>query len=290
MAFENFKLKREAKKAEKEYQKDKKHLETLQETVKVRTDSAIKRDQMREPIETETSTGKLLEKKKLDDEIHKARKNLYIQRDKLLRRIRHYNAEYADVAARPDSAKKTKEMLRCSSISKNAVFALCLVEDAIDKLDDIPSEYEWHELMRDLTAGYKTVNAISVGSDLMTRLAYWLQKAKLDLKGNISVHAMEHYYGRPIDELLENENVDGVASQLLVKDEALQLQDEKDILESVRWRTIYTVDPTVVNKAVYDQSVGAKGRYAPIIENPTYEQRDITEQDYEALDEMPGVF
>ena len=290
MAFDNFKLKREAKKAQKEFEKDQKHLETLQETVRVRTDNAVKRDAIKEPIETEKWTSEYLDKKRLTDEIHKARKNLYIQRDKLLRRIRHYNAEYASISARPDSEKKTKEMLRCSSISKNSMFALCLVEDAIDKLDDIPSEFEWHQLMRDLTAGYKTVNAISVGSDLMTRLAYWMQKAKLDLKGNISVHAMEHYYGRPIDELLQNENVDGVASQLLVKDEAMQLQDEKDILDSIRWRTIYTVDPTVVSKAVYDQSVGAKGKYAPIIQNPTYEQRDITAQDYEALDEMPGVF
>ena len=54
---------------------------------------------------------------------------------------------------------------------------------------------------------------------------------------------MEHYYGKSIDRLLEEENVDQTAAQLLVKDDALNLDDEDGILEAVRWGSIYSVQP-----------------------------------------------
>ena len=55
-------------------------------------------------------------------------------------------------------------MDRCSTTAKNAAYALAVVEDAIDRLDSIRSEQEWRDIMRDLTNGYKLVNAISTGT------------------------------------------------------------------------------------------------------------------------------
>lgn len=108
-------------------------------------------------------------------------------------------------------------MDRCSTTAKNAAYALAVVEDAIDRLDSIRSEQEWRDIMRDLTNGYKLVNAISTGSDLMTRFVFWLQKAKSEIKGDISVEAMEYYFGKPIDKLLEEQTGTEKAADMLVK-------------------------------------------------------------------------
>ena len=123
--------------------------------------------------------------------------------------------------------------------------------------------------MRDLTKGYKLVNSISLGSDLITRLAFLWQKAKSDIKQDISVESMEHYYGRSIDQLLEEQRIDKAASEMLVKDEALGLNNEQQVLEAVRWGTVFTIQPSELAAAAQQQSESARRRnQAAIYDNP----------------------
>lgn len=292
MAFEAFKFNRAAKKEEKKIKKEEKLAKTLEQANAKRMDLAERSEKARAKVEAGTTTSEYLDKEKLQRDIRTARQNLFVQRDKLVKRMINFNREYRYILDKPDSPKKAKELERCSTGAKNAAYALAVVENAIDRLDDIPSEYEWKGIMRDLTKGYKAVNAMSVGSDLMTRLAFWMQKAKMDMKGNISVHAMEHYYGKPIDQLLEQEHIDCNAAQMLVKDEALSLEDEDEIREAVAWGGIYTVDPAEVSQAVEDQSVEAeKNGTEQIVENVEETFSNTSEFDMDAaLGSRPSNF
>ena len=108
--------------------------------------------------------------------------------------------------------------------------------------------------MRDLTKGYKLVNAVSIGSDLMTRLAFWMQKAKSEIKGDISVEAMEYYFGMPIDKLLEEQTGSEKAADMMIENSVLDLEDEDAVLEAIRWGTVFTTKPDETFKEVKDFS------------------------------------
>lgn len=258
MAFEEFKLKRKMKKEEKKIIKEEKVVETLSKTNEIRSDLSKRSDKVRTKSATEEWHSKNLDRHKLESEVRAARQNLYVQRDKLLRRMITFQKEYHYIKdTKKNTPLQARELKRCSTGYKNAMYALAVVESAIDRLDDLQSEHEWHEIMHDLTKGYKTVNAISVGSDLMTRFAYWLQKAKMEMNGDISVHAMEHYYGKSINELLEDSDITKDASQILVSDSALDLDNSDDIIEAVRWGTVFTVPLDEVTAAVEEQSKAA---------------------------------
>lgn len=290
---EEWKLNRKVKKEEKKVVKDEKLAETLTKASETRSDLTKRSEKARDKVATEQWYSQKLDRHQLNQQIREARQNLFVQRDKLLRRMINFNNERDYILAKPNTEIKKRELARCSTGSKNAAYALAIVENAIDRLDDISTEREWHEIMSDLTKGYKTINAISIGSDLMTRLAFWIQKAKMEIKGDISIHAMEHYYGKPIDELLEQEDLDEVtsdiqkiASQMLVKDEALDLNNTDDILEAVRWGSIFVVQPGDVANCAEEQSANAKrtGRTG-IYSNPgeTYRQPSQVDMD-NALD------
>lgn len=292
MIFDDeWKLKRKIKKEEKKVTKDEQLAETLSKASDTRSDLVKRGEKARDKVATEEWYSKKLDRHQLNQEVREARQNLFVQRDKLLRRMVNFNKERQYIMTKPDTEIKRRELNRCSTGAKNAAYALAIVEGAIDRLDDITSEHEWQEIMHDLTKGYKTVNAISVGSDLMTRLAFWLQKAKMDINGNISVHAMEHYYGKPIDELLAQEKIENVASQMLVKDSALDLEDTDQILEAVRWGAIYTIPPEDVANAAEEQSTYARRKGgSQVISNP--EETFNKPQDIEmekALDEVTAM-
>lgn len=243
MSLETWRTKRKAKKAEKKIEKDEKKAEALIEANDIRVDVSHRREAVKGKMNSEEWFSRHLDEVELNRNIHEVRQNLFIQRDKLLRRMIKFNLEYKELIKKPDTKIRERELNRCSTGAKNAAYALSVVTDAIRRLDNVPSEYEWQEIMRDLTKGYKTVNAISIGSDIVTRLAFLFQKARLDIKGDLSVNAMEHYYGKSIDKLLAEEDIDQTATQLLVTDDALSLDDEDEILEAVRWGSIYSVQP-----------------------------------------------
>lgn len=288
MAFDEWKIKRATKKEEKKVKKEEKIADALADSNEKRMALSKRAEKAKEKSFVEKKQAQYLDRGQLEREVHEIRQNLFVQRDKLLKMMIDYNREYKYVMAKPDSAFKEKELLRCSTCAKNSAYALAVVENAINRLDDIPAEHEWHQIMRDLTNGYKTINAISVGSDLMTRLAFWMQKAKMDIKGNISVNAMENYYGKPIDKLLEQENIGRTAAQFLVKDEALELDDEDKILNAIIWGDIYTVSPEEVARAAEDQSIAAqKSEKQQIFENPEETFSKIDDMSF-MLDNMPS--
>lgn len=254
MAFEEFKLDRKVKKAEKKIAKKEKYANKMKESDDKLTDLTHRVEDAHEKITTEEWYSNHLERSRIDLEIREARQNLFYQRQRLLRRLIMFNKEYKYILTKPDTAIKMRELQRCSTGAKNAAYALAVVDNAIDRLDSIRSELEWREIMRDLTKGYKMLNAISVGSDLMTRLAFLLQKARHDIKGDISIEAMEYYYGKPIDILLEEQTGEANAADMLVQNAVLDLDDEDAVLNAIRWGSVFTVQPGVAANVASQQS------------------------------------
>ena len=287
--LENHQIKKQVKKQEKEIAAAEKKAETLTAANDTLTDLADRREKAQSKVKVEESYSQKLDKLRLEDQISEAREKLFVQREKVMIRLIRYNREYSYVNSQPDSPKKGRELKRCSAGAKNAAYALAVIEDAVDRLDEIPSEYEWRQIMRDLTKGYKMVNAISIGSDLMTRLAFLWQKAKYDIKGDLSVNAMEHYYGRSIDKLLEEQQIDRVASELLVKDDVFKLDNEQEILDAIRWGTIYTIQPGEMASAAEQQSVSARRNHRTAIYDNPEEVFDKPMDIDAALDNLPSM-
>lgn len=258
MAFDNWKLDRKVNKAEKKIAKKEKYADKMVKSDDKLTKLTHRVEEAQEKIVSEEWYAKHLDHTRVDLEIREARQNLFEQRQRLLRRLIIFNKEYKYILTKPDTSVKMRELQRCSTGAKNAAYALAVVDDAIDRLDSIRSELEWREIMRDLTKGYKLMNAISVGSDLMTRLAFLLQKAKHDIKGDISVEAMEYYYGKPIDTLLEEQTGEANAADMLVQNSVLDLNDEDAVFDAIRWGSIFTVQPSVAADVAEQQSEKAK--------------------------------
>ncbi len=287
--LEDRRIKKKVKKEEKRISSSEKHIETLTDANETLTELANKRSEIERKERTEEEYSKHLDRERLTDEINKARENLFVQRKRLIRRLISFNGEYKYISAQPDSPVKEDELKRCSAGAKNAAYALAVVEDTIRRLDSIHDEYEWRDIMRDLTKGYKMVNAISIGSDIMTRLAFLLQKARYDIKGDLSIEAMEHYYGRNIDDLLKEQKIDKVASEMLVNDQALELENERQILDAIRWGRIYNVQPNVAADAAEQQSERARRtRTEAVYDNPgeVYDQPMDLDS---ALEDLPGL-
>ena len=287
--WENHQIKKTVKKEEKKIKDAEKRAELLVEANDKLTDLADRKGKADIKAKSEEVYHKHLKRSNLENDITAAKSNLYSQRQKLVRRLIHYNKEYGYIYSQPATPMKQRELNRCRTGAKNAAYALSIVEEAIDRLDNLPSEYEWREIMRDLTKGYKLVNSISLGSDLITRLAFLWQKAKADIKQDISVEKMEHYYGRSIDKLLEEQQIDKAASEMLVKDEALTMNNEQEILDAVRWGTIFTIQPSEMASAAQDQSENARRRnQTAIYDDPEEVFEEPMDLDA-ALDNLPSM-
>ena len=162
-------------------------------------------------------------------------------------------------------------MKRCSSGVKNAAYALSVIQEALDRLDDKITEYEWQQIMKELTNGYKVVNAISTGSGLFTRLALLIQKARADDHEDISIAAMEHYYGKDIETLLSEQNITQAAAQMLVNDKVMEVNSEREIDDAIRKGIFFEVAPEEVVRVAEEQSsrAAAVGGESILRENDT---------------------
>ncbi len=240
---------RNAKKAEKKMEKRAKEAESLVKANDALTDIAQKKEKLGDTFASETWYNKHLTRAQLDDEIREARQNLFIQRDRLLFRLKNATKEYKSVLQKPNTS-------------------------------------------RDLTNGYKLVNAISTGSDLMTRFVFWLQKAKSEIKGDISVEAMEYYFGKPIDKLLEEQTGTEKAADMLVKNSLLDLNDEDELLEAIRWGSAFTVTPSEAADVAAQQSTYAGKRGDTPIFNESRDIKGVDDLDFSAIneDDMPTMF
>lgn len=223
-------------------------------------------------IESEEWFKKQLSQRELEQQIFTAKKLLYIQRDKLIRRIITFNRERKYIMTKPNTAIKKRELMRCANGAKNAAFALSAVEDALGRLEDIRSEYEWQGIMSDLTSAYKTINSIVVGSNTMNKLALLIQRTKFHMNEEVSLLSMEHHYGQSVAELLEtplenievvnyeqqvNELKSAIKQQTLnipdtnrngtidniVDDSIFEMENAEEILEAIRWGSVYKIQP-----------------------------------------------
>ena len=291
MAFENWKLNRKVHKQEKKIAKKEELAQTTVRANDSMTNITNRTEKIKEKLNAEEWYSKHLDRANLDTEIHEARQNLFIQRERLLRRLITFNREYKYILQKPDTSIKRRELERCSTGAKNAAYALAIVDEAIDRLDNIRSEHEWRDIMRDLTKGYKLVNAVSIGSDLMTRLAFWMQKAKSEIKGDISVEAMEYYFGMPIDKLLEEQTGSEKAADMLIENSVLDLEDEDAVLEAIRWGTVFTVTPNEASNVAEQQSNKAKSvGGTPIFTKPDETFKEVKDFSAINIDDLPTMF
>ena len=118
-----------------------------------------------------------------------------------------------------------------------------------------------------------------------------MQKAKSEIKGDISLEAMEYYFGAPIDKLLEEQTGSEKAADMLVQNSVLDLNDEDAVLEAIRWGTVFTVTPSEASAVAEQQSANAKRKGGtPIFTKPEETFNEV--KDFSALDidDMPSMF
>ncbi len=285
--FDNFKKNLQIKKAEKKIEKIEQKTENLVETNNALSGFSKREKKATDKYADEAWFADYLKRNQLDMAISTARDNLYIQRDKILRRIIRFNKEYNYTRSSDNYPNKQRDLDKYMRASKNAAYALAVVCNAIDRLDDLADEQEWFQIMRDLTNGYKTINAISTGSSIMTRLAFWIEKTKMEMKGDISVAAMEQYYGKPIDELLEDENMDGIAADFLVEDSVAEYSVGEDILRAVSRGDIFKIDPEEVTHIAQEQTVNAREKGKPQVLRGEKVYADLDDMNSD-LDDLPS--
>lgn len=291
MSFESWKIKHETKKANKQIAKKEKLVEALQEQNDSLTDVIARNKEAQHKLTFEEGYKKQMKEDKLTSDIRYARQKLFIQRDYLVKELIKSNREYKYLMEnKPDGPVRQKELDRCSLTSKNAAYGLAIVTDAIDRLDDIPSEVRWREVMTDLTKGYKMMNSISSGRvNLFTKLAFLYQRARHDIKKDISVKQMERYYGKSIDTLLEEQTGDANAADVLVRHSAIDLDNQDEILEAVRWGTIYDIPPRDLTRMADEQCTEAAEKGFDPIYTPL---EDLEESSYDfdkVLEDMPSM-
>lgn len=271
-------MKKKAKAAQKDADKIEKAVQSATESVSAMSQAnsrintaSDKQQHLRTNMEQEEWFGSYLKNHDLRTAVQNAKDDLYIQRDKIRKRMITLVREYHHYAKDTDYPNRQKEMKRCSSGVKNAAYALSVIQEALDRLDDKITEYEWQQIMKELTNGYKVVNAISTGSGLFTRLALLIQKARADDHEDISIAAMEHYYGKDIETLLSEQNITQAAAQMLVNDKVMEVNSEREIDDAIRKGIFFEVAPEEVVRVAEEQSsrAAAVGGESILRENDT---------------------
>lgn len=269
--FDNYKIKKKIKKEEKKVEKKESKAEVIKDAAIKKNELASRDMAATKKIEDAEWYMSYLKENELDQAIEHARGNLYIQKNLLKERIYKYSKLYKYTKSKGKYANQERDAKKYEVAAKNSVYAYYVILQAIYRLESIKDEYQWNKLMKDLTAGYKIINEISSGSSLMTKFAYWFQKAKMDMKGDISVAAMENFYGKPIDELLTSENLDVKSSaEILVQDKILDLDeemDEADMNSYILGGDAFSVDMEKFFDAVNEQGQVANERgSSPVVQ------------------------
>lgn len=245
MSFEDWNTKRKAKKAQKKADAADRRLDSLEEANSIRMATAERKKEQQKRASDIKWVEKHLDSNELRDQVNEAKGELWVVRDKLYDIIHRSVKEYSYLEKQPESPGRNTKMDNLNKKYKNAFYALAMVQQTIDRLNEMPSEYEWKQIMKDLTNGYKLVNAISTGSEWITRLSFWMQKTKMETKGMVSLSAMEDCFGKPIDQILQEEKIDKAATDILVTAQAqdLNAMSKQDILEAAKNGVFVTVQP-----------------------------------------------
>lgn len=233
-SFEEMKAERAAKKAEKKYEKLARELDAREKAVNA-MEKLVKREKELDKRESDIEwTRKHLDEEQLKQQVSKMRKTLVVKRDKLVNNIMQYQREMEYSTNSLGLGRTSSDYKKLATKTKNSYYALALIEQTLDRLGEVMPEHEWHELIRDLTNGYKTVNAMSHGHDLLNRFSYWFQKARLEMKGDVTLPEMEKYFGKSIDKLLSEDGITETSSDTLVTDDILLPKSALDIRNAAR--------------------------------------------------------
>lgn len=158
---------------------------------------------------------KSMSQEELNENIWNAKQKLLDTRTELYDYMRYITWQLKDEEMKDDTdiVRNRKEKLRIKF--KNAVYTMTLIEQTLEKLDDVKSEYKWRSIINGLTNGYKAINALSSGSDFTTRLSNKVQRIIMDVKNSKFSSENEKYFGKTTDHYLKQEGQKDVVDELV---------------------------------------------------------------------------
>lgn len=269
---EEQRIKRETKKLKKEADREDRRLDAVANANQTRSEIAERREEQRGRSADEDWVSQKLSDDKFNAEVQQVRDKLFVQESKLLKRCCLALGEYRYLKTQKETSGKKKRLEVLKKDAKNSFYAIAIVEQAIERLDDMASAYEWQQIMKELSSAYKMMNAISVGSGLMTRFAFWVKRAKSEIQGEVSIKSMEQHFGMPIDELVSKDITDQLvfdndgteAADALVDNAFLDeiSLDSQKILQAIRDEEYLFISPMEMTKAAedYNEVAETQGR------------------------------
>ena len=247
MSFiDDIKIKREEKKAKKLDAK----LDSREKRIDARRKAGLKKGEQMQREDNIKFHERFLDSEELKDQIFNAKLSLYEVRDKLYdnMNLAVKEIEYIDSQELTPGSIERKSKLETKF--KNIVYALTLVEQALEKLADIESEHEWRTLMRDLSNGYKLINGMSVGNDYVTRVMLKIRTTLFEMKNKTSPAENQRYFLKDTDKLLNNlddseeeKTSNFINSLVTAKVSDFSGKDKNSVLESIRNRAFIELDP-----------------------------------------------
>lgn len=241
--FEKMKANKKAKADEKKAKQIAVTADTLESANARRVDARHVNEEKTQKLEAAKWHERYLDKESMRDNVTKMRTNLFIQKDKLCKRIINANKEQKYIKGQQSSltnaTKYDKEIKRCQKESKESYYALEVVMDWINKVDSIENEYEWQTIMKDLTTSYKVIYEISDDTGLLAKLAFLINNFKLTSKGKINFNDIEDKYQKDINKLLDDLKTDKELSNFDVNeyigDNVFELMNEEAVYNSIDW-------------------------------------------------------
>lgn len=241
--FEKMKANKKAKADEKKARQISVTADTLESANARRVDARHINEEKTQKLEAAKWHERYLDKESMRDNVTKVRTNLFIQKDKLCRRILNANNELRYIKKQEskleNATKYDNEKERCQTESKESYYALDVVMEWIDKVDNIENEYEWQIIMKDLTASYNVIHEISDDTGLLAKLAFFINNMKLTNKGKISLSDIEDKYQKDINQLLDYMKTDNEMKKFNVHkyigDNVYELQNEDAVYDSIQW-------------------------------------------------------
>ncbi|MBR3269391.1 MAG: hypothetical protein IKI58_11810 [Oscillospiraceae bacterium] len=285
--FDEWRMKRETKKLQKNADKEDRRLDTLEDLTNARMEAANRNRAQQERASDLDWVAQQVKKREMLEQIDKAKGEMWVIRDQLTDIIYSAQKEIAYRQKEPASPGRDAKLHKLETKWKNAYYALALVEQTLDRLAEIPEEHEWQQIIRNLTKGYKTVNAISTGSDWMTRISLWYQKTKFGIKSDVSAINTERYFLTPIDKLIEEENLPKSPADLLItaKSEDMKGLTKEQIQDAAKNGAFLAMQPEEVIAATEnaEKLMAEQGQTAPVtISNLGMGETELDHADAEA--------
>ncbi|MBQ8920632.1 MAG: hypothetical protein IJ060_00520 [Oscillospiraceae bacterium] len=266
--FDEWRMKRETKKMQKNADKEDRRLDSLEDLNNARMENATRTRAQKERASNVEWVDQQLRRNQLLEQIDKAKGEMWVIRDQLTDIIYTAQKEIAYRQTEPATPGRDAKLRKLETKWKNAYYALALVEQTLERLSEIPEEHEWQQIIRNLTKGYKTVNAISTGSDWMTRISLWYQKTKFGIKSDVSAINNERYFLTPIDKLIEEENLPKTPADMLITASSSDMKGltKEQIRDAAKNGAFLAMQPEEVIAATEnaEKMMAEQGQTAPV--------------------------